>query len=529
MIPWPGHSRQTHGCNEREALALLWFVRAIDLRTPACVVTPESLKLQCPHNPHEPPAPALQQGFPVFANDQICPGQDRLTEGGQISSRFYEKLDIENGGFRLPIFGYTFARISGMTTELIAAITFVVLLSAMVAVSRYLSRRIKLLKDTQAEYRLLMDHNLAGVCRTSTDGCVLDANQMTLSILGYKRLEDFLAVDIRTHYCFPEDRIRVVNELKRAGVLNGVEVRMKRIDGQPFWALYNMILIKNPSNGRLEVVATTMDITAMRNTRDELQSAKEAAEAANLAKDQFLANMSHELRTPLNGILGMTTLALDCDLSTEVRNYLEAVSMSGNALLRIIDDVLDYSRLEVHQLQFEMKEFSLRETLEDSVRMLAASAESKHLHLTWNSGTPLPKTVWGDPGRLRQVFVHVLANSVKFTERGGVAMNVQATPLDEETLALHVAISDSGVGIPPDKIRSIFRAFVQADESNTRRFGGTGLGLTISSKIAAAMGGNIWAESTPGEGSTFHVCVHLRLRPPQTAQAADAAPEAVNV
>jgi len=416
-----------------------------------------------------------------------------------------------------------------MTAGLIAAITFVALLSAVVTMSRYVSRRIKLLKDTQAEYRLLMDHNLAGVCRTSTDGCVLDANQMTLSILGYKRLEDFLGVDIKNHYCFPDDRLRVVNELKRAGVLNGVEVRMKRIDGQPFWALYNLILIKNPSNDRLEVVATTMDITAMRNSRDELQSAKEAAEAANLAKDQFLANMSHELRTPLNGILGMTTLALDGELPTEVRNYLEAVSKSGNALLRIIDDVLDYSRLAVHQLQFEMEEFSLQETLEDSVRMLAASAESKHLHLTWLSGTPLPKVVWGDQGRLRQLLVHVLANAVKFTARGSVLMNVKAAPLDEETLALRVAISDTGIGIPPDKIRSIFSAFVQADESNTRRFGGTGLGLAISSKIAAAMGGNIWAESTPGEGSTFHVCVHLRLRPAHTPQAAEAAPEAVNV
>jgi two-component system, sensor histidine kinase and response regulator len=415
-----------------------------------------------------------------------------------------------------------------MTTELIAAITFVVLLSALVGVSRHLSRRIKLLKDTQAEYRLLMDHNLAGVCRTSTDGFVLDANQTTLSILGYTRLEDFLGADIKKHYCFPEDRIRVVNELKRDGVLNGVEVRMKRVDGQPFWALYNMILIKNPSNGRLEVVATTMDITAMRNSRDELQSAKEAAEAANLAKDQFLANMSHELRTPMNGILGMTTLALDCDLSMEARGYLETVSMSGDALLRIIDDVLDYSRFEIHQVQFGMEEFSLRETLEDSVRMLAASAESKHLDLTWNSGTPLPKAVWGDQGRLRQVFVHVLANSVKFTERGGVVMNVQATPLDEETLTLRVAISDSGVGIPPDKIRSIFNAFVQADESNTRRFGGTGLGLAISSRIVAAMGGSIWAESTPGEGSTFHVCVPLRLRPPQTAQSEGAVPGAVS-
>lgn len=336
-----------------------------------------------------------------------------------------------------------------------------------------------------------------------------------------------MGVDIKTHYQSPEERICVFERLKKTGLLTGVEVHMKRADGQPFWALYNIALTRNPATGRSEVVATTMDITAMKKTQEDLQAAKEAAEAASRAKDQFLANMSHEFRTPLNGILGMATLALDCDLPSEIRTYLEEVGASGNGLLRIIDDVLEYSRLQVDRLPLESEEFSLRQTFEDIIGKLSVSAQAKNLSLTWNSEAPLPARVWADRGRLSQVLLHLLENAIKFTDCGWVVMHVQAASLNEEMLALHIAVSDSGVGIPADKLESIFQAFIQADDSNTRRFGGTGLGLAISSKIAAGMGGKVWAESTPGSGSVFHLGVNLRLLPAPTALHPHSVPETV--
>lgn len=401
-----------------------------------------------------------------------------------------------------------------MASQLTVVITLVI--AVLVLAASHLRKQIRLLRNIAAEYRLLKDHNLAGVCRTSLDGRVLDANYASYNVLGYERLEDIVGVDIKKHYQSPEQRIRISEQLKKTGLLTGVEAHMKRADGQPFWALYNIALTKNPATGCSEVVATTMDITAMKETQEDLRAAKEAAEAAGRAKDQFLANMNHELRTPLNGILGMAALALDCDLASEVRTYLEEVSASGNALLRIIDDVLEYSRLQVDPSPLEPEEFSLRQAFEDVIGELCASAQAKDLSLTWNSEAPLPPFVWADRRRLRQVLFQLLENGIKFTHCGGVFMHIQTAPLDEEMLALHAAISDSGVGIPADKLESIFEAFIQADNSNTRRFGGTGLGLAISSKIAAAMGGKVWAESAPGSGSTFHLCVNLRLLPAST-------------
>lgn len=400
-----------------------------------------------------------------------------------------------------------------MASQLIVVTTVVAAISVIVA--GYLWRQIRLLRNIEAEYRLLKDHNLAGVCRTNLDGVVLDANYASYSVLGYNRLEDIVGVDIKAHYQSREERIRISERLKHAGLLTGVEVHMKRADGRPFWALYNIALTKNPATGCTEVVATTMDITAMKKTQEDLQAAKEAAEAGSRAKDQFLANMSHEFRTPLNGILGMAALALDCDLQPEVRAYLEEVRASGNGLLRIIDDVLEYSQLQVDGLIFEPEEFSLRQAFEEIISRMSGSALGRNLSLTWSCETPLPARVWADRRRLSQVLLHLVGNAIKFTDRGEVVMHVEAKPADAETLALHIAVCDSGVGIAADKLESIFEAFVQGDDSNTRRFGGTGLGLAISSKIAAAMEGKVWAESTPGSGSVFHLNVNVRLTPPR--------------
>lgn len=406
--------------------------------------------------------------------------------------------------------------ISGIAVQAIVAVTLIILALTVFAVvaARYVSRQAELLRNIQAEYRLFIEHNLASVCRTTLDGRILEANWMTLSVFGYRRLRDILGVNIATHFQDPEDRQRMLNALERQGALNGLEVRMKRTDGSPVWVLRNVSLTKNLETGNDEIIATAMDISGMKKTQDDLRLAKDAAEEANRTKDQFLAKMSHELRTPLNGILGMTTLALDSDLPAEIRSYIEDASMSANQLLKIINDVLDYSKIEARQLAFEDETFSLRQLLDDSIRTLSAQAELKRIYLRCKLLTPLPQFVVGDRGRLLQILLNLLGNAVKFTARGGVTMSVEATPAASGRVTLHINVTDTGVGIPADKLDLIFNAFVQADNSNARRFGGSGLGLTISSQLAAGMDGKIWAESVLGSGSTFHMVLELAVPDP---------------
>jgi signal transduction histidine kinase/CheY-like chemotaxis protein len=255
------------------------------------------------------------------------------------------------------------------------------------------------------------------------------------------------------------------------------------------------------------VTAETLRVVQAQRAAEEArltaEQAQRAAEEANRAKSEFLANMSHEIRTPMNGVLGMTDLALDTALTVEQRDYLTQVKASGDALLVIINDILDFSKIEAGKLEFESVPFVLRDTLGDALKAVAVKADEKGLELAADVANDVPDVLIGDPGRLRQVILNLVGNAMKFTDAGEVVVRVAALDGSAESAHLRFAVSDTGIGIPPAQQARIFAPFTQADGSSTRRFGGTGLGLTISTQLVAQMGGTLAVESVVGHGSTF--------------------------
>ncbi len=290
--------------------------------------------------------------------------------------------------------------------------------------------------------------------------------------------------------------------ISRKGV-QSYEINTKCTDGVfRNYDIYNAAF--DDENGETAgIVGLMIDITGRNVLQMELINARKTAEEATRAKSEFLANMSHEIRTPLNAVIGLTGLLIDTPLSAEQRDFAETIRMSGETLLALINDILDLSKVEAGELDLEVQSFDLYKIIESALELISSKAYSKNIELLYKIDDKLPQSVMGDVTRLRQILVNLLANAVKFTDEGEIFVNVRLFNKSNGRHIIEFSVKDSGIGISGDQIENIFKPFKQADTSTTRKYGGTGLGLTICNKLAGMMGGKIWAESSPGDGSTF--------------------------
>jgi len=373
------------------------------------------------------------------------------------------------------------------------------------------------LQENQALYRRVVDTANEGIWIADQDYNTSFVNSRMAEMLGYQP-EEMVGRPIH-HFLFPEDLADFTDRTSARGKTapSQYESRFRNKDGSARWTNISTTTTVNEQGEFHGSFAMVTDITDRKRTEEELRQAKirlEAAieranqlafeaQAANIAKSQFLANMSHEIRTPMNGVIGMTGLLLTTSLSDEQRRYAETISASAETLLSVINDILDFTKIEAGKLELEELDFDLRSTLEDAAELLALRAHEKGLEFICRIDPEVHTFLRGDPGRLRQILINLGNNAIKFTSKGEVVIEAKVESETDDRLKVRVEVRDTGIGISRERIGLLFTAFQQADASTTRRFGGTGLGLAISKRFAELMGGEVGVESVEGRGSTF--------------------------
>ena len=350
-----------------------------------------------------------------------------------------------------------------------------------------------------------------GMAIFALDGRWLRVNESLCEIVGYAGAELLQKTfqDI-THPDDLDTDLALLREL-----IDGrrrfyqMEKRYFHRDGRIVWIRLTASLVRDPAGVPLHGIAQIEDIMERKRLEENLAHARDQALEASRLKSEFLATMSHEIRTPMNGVIGMTALLRDTPLTATQADYIRTIECSGESLLTILNDILDYSKIEAGRIELEIAPFDLRECVNDALDLFAASAREKNIRLDSVIAARVPAWVAGDATRLRQILVNLLGNAIKFTAAGEVKVRLDADPPETATSQqrLTFAVSDTGIGIPPEGMERLFKSFSQVDASMTRRFGGTGLGLAISKRLAGLMGGTMWAESEPGRGSTFHFTV----------------------
>jgi PAS domain S-box-containing protein len=368
-----------------------------------------------------------------------------------------------------------------------------------IGLARNIERMAQALQKTEASYRGIVEDQVDLICRYRLDGKLTFVNSAYAQAFGRKRTE-------LIGQNFP---------LFSPGAALGdepysFERELDFPDGRRRWLMWTQRPIKDDSGNMLEYQAVGHDITLRKEAEAALFHAKEAAEAADRAKSEFLAIVSHEIRTPINGVIGFAQILADSPLSPEQREQVAIIKSSGQALEKLIADILDLSKIEAGKIEIESSPFGLHKTIEEAIAFFQPRARSAALTLTANIDSDVPVIVNSDEARLRQILTNLIGNALKFTERGGITVHVSCmrgepiSPRDNRrSLRLFFSVADTGIGIPPDKISKLFKPFSQVDSSSERRRSGTGLGLIISKRLCELMGGSISVDSKPGEGTTF--------------------------
>ena len=364
------------------------------------------------------------------------------------------------------------------------------------------------LVESEARFRGLAEAAPVGIFQTDSQGQCLYVNDRWCAIAGMAA--DEAAGMGWMSALHPSERASVFESWREAVAgRRSFEMRYRflRSDGSESWVMGNAVA-SHDADGQINgYIGTVTDVTESHHQALALERTKSEAESAARAKALFLANMSHEIRTPLNAVIGMTTLLLDTPMSPDQRDFARTIRSSGESLLEVINDILDYSKADVGKLGIEQRAFDLRQTVEESLDQVAPRALEKGLNLAYLIDDGTPEALVGDAARLRQILVNLLSNAVKFTHQGEVFVAVDSEPVDATTQRIHFAVKDTGIGIAAEHLPRLFQSFSQVDASTTRKYGGTGLGLAISRRLAELMGGSVSVESEPGHGSVFHATV----------------------